>query len=79
MKKVNSLNKYKSFSLNIVTSILSQLLLGQLHAYYNFGFLHNDIQPNNILLSKSQDKLHYTFSDSKITLNVKYVPIITDF
>jgi hypothetical protein len=78
--KNGSLNKYeKSFSLEIVTSILSQLMLAQLHAFYNFGFLHNDIHLGNILLSKSENTLNYSFSKINVNLNVVYIPILSDF
>jgi predicted unusual protein kinase regulating ubiquinone biosynthesis (AarF/ABC1/UbiB family) len=54
-------------------------MLAQLHAFYNFGFLHNDIHLGNILLSKTISTLNYSFSKINVTLNVVYVPILSDF
>jgi serine/threonine protein kinase len=78
--KSGSLSKFeKQFDLNTVTSILSQLLLAQLHAYYSIGFLHNDIKLENILLSTHNKNISYSFCNKQIKLNVNMIPIISDF
>jgi hypothetical protein len=78
--KSGSLNKYKEqLDLKIVSSILSQLLLAQVNAYYKIGFLHNDIHLGNILLRNKKDTLNYVFYDKHIKMNVDIIPILSDF
>lgn len=83
MKKYkSSLNKYKNkLDFNDVIIIIKQLLLSIINAYFNFGFLHNDLHLSNILIenNKKSKKLTYKFQNKIIIIENNKIPIISDF
>lgn len=62
MVKYNcSLNDYikdKILTYEIIRPILKQLLLAQLHAFDNYGFVHMDMHLGNILVYYKKDKMY---------------------
>lgn len=82
MKKYyeGSLKKYIGrFNLETVIDIIIQLLLAQLHAFFNVQFVHNDISLDNILLSSKESILEYKFLNKRKGYKSKLTIYISDF
>lgn len=79
--ELGSLDKYIPKNIDELISIITQLLASMTLAYFNLGFIHNDLHYGNVLVKKTTKPYFiYKFNDFEIKVKTHGIQImIFDF
>jgi serine/threonine protein kinase len=74
---LGSILNYVPKSLNEIISIINQVIASATFAFEQFGFIHGDLHPGNILLKKTKkDFIKYKFTDKDLEIKTNGIQIV---
>jgi serine/threonine protein kinase len=74
---LGSILNYIPKSLNEIISIINQVIASATLAFEQFGFIHGDLHPGNILIKKTKkDLIKYKFTDKDLEIKINGIQIV---
>ena len=75
--KLGSILNYIPKSLNEIISIINQVIASATLAFEQFGFIHRNLHPGNILIKKTKkDFIKYKFTDEDLEIKTNGIQIV---